>query len=399
MAVAVLPSARAAIWPDRWPAPAPAETTAGLYIHVPFCARLCPYCDFDTQDRELHLIAPYARALASQAAQLPAAPLHSVFFGGGTPSVLRPEQVAAVLDAVRARCALVADAEITLECNPNNARVARLAGYRAAGVNRLSLGVQAMDDALLRLLGRQHSAERVVQAVAAARAAGFDDVSVDLMYGLPGQTLAQWAHTLEATLALEPTHVSAYLLTLEPWTPMGQAVARGELVLPDDDTIAAQYALLGERLAAAGFVQYEISNWARPGWASRHNLGYWRGEPYLGLGAGAVGRWGAERRKTTPLVAEYLRAVAAGEPPPTAVEPLAPDTWWRELLLLGLRLRAGVDPAAFAARTGLALAEAVPAAGELVAQGWLEWAHGRLRLTERALLVSNEVLVRLGVAG
>jgi oxygen-independent coproporphyrinogen-3 oxidase len=235
--------------------------------------------------------------------------------------------------------------------------------------------------------------------MAAARAAGFDDVSVDLMYGLPGQTLAQWAHTLEAALALEPTHVSAYLLTLEPWTPMGQAVARGELMLPDDDTLAAQYALLGERLAAAGFVQYEISNWARPGWASRHNLGYWRGEPYLGLGAGAVGRWGAERRKTTPLVAEYLRAVAAGAPPPAEVEPLAPDMGWRELLLLGLRLRAGVDPAAFAARTGLALAEAVPAAGELVAQGWLEWAHGRLRLTERALLVSNEVLVRLGVAG
>lgn len=399
MAVGTLPSARAAILPDRWPAPAPTEASAGLYIHVPFCARLCPYCDFDTQDRELHLIAPYARALVRQVAQLPRVPLHSVFFGGGTPSVLRPDQVAAVLDAVRARCPLAADAEVTLECNPNNARVGRLAGYRAAGVNRLSLGVQALDDGLLRLLGRQHNAERVVQAVAAARAAGFDDVSVDLMYGLPGQTLAQWARTIDAALALEPSHVSAYLLTLEPWTPMGQAVARGALRLPDEDTIAAQYALLGARLAAAGFEQYEISNWARSGWASRHNLGYWRGEPYLGLGAGAVARWGVERRKTTPLVAEYLRAVAAGEPPPAQVEPLDPDTHWRELLLLGLRLRAGVDPAAFAARAGRALDEVVPAAGELVAQGWLEWAYGRLRLTERALLVSNEVLVRLGVAG
>ena len=398
MPTLIAPRARAPVYAERWPAPAAVESSAGLYIHVPFCARLCPYCDFDTQDRELHLIAPYARALVAEVQYLPAVPLHSVFFGGGTPSVLRPEQVAAVLDAIRARLSVAPDAEITIECNPNHVREARLAGYRAAGVNRISLGVQALDEALLRLLGRQHTVARVVAAVAAVRAAGFDDLSLDLMYGLPGQSLAQWERTVDAALALEPTHLSAYLLTLEPWTPMGQAVARGELTLPDDETVAAQYALLGERLAAAGFVQYEISNWARPGWAGRHNLGYWRGEPYLALGAGAVGRWGAARRKTTPLVPEYLRAVGEGTAPPAAVEPLTPEAQWRELLMLGLRLRAGIDPAAFQARTGLALEQAMPAADELMAGGFLEWAEGRLRLTARALLVSNEVLVRLGLA-
>ncbi|MBX5490365.1 MAG: radical SAM family heme chaperone HemW [Chloroflexi bacterium] len=398
MPTLIAPRARAPVYAERWPAPAAVESSAGLYIHVPFCARLCPYCDFDTQDRELHLIAPYARALVAEVQYLPAVPLHSVFFGGGTPSVLRPEQVAAVLDAIRARLSVAPDAEITIECNPNHVREARLAGYRAAGVNRISLGVQALDEALLRLLGRQHTVARVVAAVAAVRAAGFDDLSLDLMYGLPGQSLAQWERTVDAALALEPTHLSAYLLTLEPWTPMGQAVARGELTLPDDETVAAQYALLGERLAAAGFVQYEISNWARPGWAGRHNLGYWRGEPYLALGAGAVGRWGAARRKTTPLVPEYLRAVGEGTVPPAAVEPLTPEAQWRELLMLGLRLRAGIDPAAFQARTGLALEQAMPAADELMAGGFLEWAEGRLRLTARALLVSNEVLVRLGLA-
>ncbi|SRR5579884_3098306 len=377
-------------------APAAAPDTVGVYLHVPFCARLCPYCDFDTQDRDLHLIAPYATSLVREVALAPAAAVHSLFFGGGTPSVLRPEQLGEVLRACAERFELRPDCEITVECNPNNVREARLAGYRAAGVNRVSLGVQAMDDAALRLIGRQHTAARVEAAVAAARAAGIDNLSVDLMYGLPGQSLAAWEQTLAAALALAPEHLSCYLLTLEDWTPMGRQVADGTLTLPDEEEVAAQYAVVGERLAAAGYEQYEISNWARPGRASRHNLGYWRSEPYLGLGAGAVSTLGGVRRKNTPNVGEHLAAVRAGRRVYAEVEPLDAATARREALMLGLRLRGGVDAAAYEARFGEPLAAACgPGLEELVEGGFLEWQGDRLRLTDRALLVSNEVLLRL----
>ena len=380
-------------------APAAHPTTAGLYIHVPFCARLCPYCDFDTQDHDLHLISPYANALAQEVALAPAVRLHSVFLGGGTPSVLRPEQLRAVLDACRARFALDPDCEITVECNPNNVREARMAGFRAAGVNRISLGVQAMDDAALRLLGRQHTAERVRQAVATARAAGFEDLSLDVMYGLPGQSVTAWAATLDAALALAPDHVSCYLLTLEEDTPMGRQVARGELTLPDDDVIAAQYEVTRARLATADLRQYEISNWARPGHESRHNVGYWRSEPYFGLGPGAVSSVDGVRRKAMPDVSAYFGAIARGRQAFVEQEFLDTPTQRREALMLGLRLRAGVERAAYLERFGLSIDEVCgPALEELRAAGFLEWQGGRLRLTERALLVSNEVLVRLGLA-
>jgi oxygen-independent coproporphyrinogen-3 oxidase len=380
-------------------APAPHPSSVGLYLHVPFCARLCPYCDFDTQDHDLQLIAPYANALAREIGLAPRLRVHSIFFGGGTPSLLRPEQLAAVLDACRAHFALDAGCEITVECNPNNVREVRLAGYRAAGVNRLSVGVQAMDDAALRLLGRQHTAERVRQAVATARAVGFDDLSLDLMYGLPGQSLAIWEASLDAVLALGPEHLSCYLLTLEEGTPMGQQVARGELAIPDDDLIAAQYELARARLAAAGLHQYEISNWSRPGRESRHNLGYWRSEPYLGLGPGAVSSLDGLRRKVTPDVGAYLSAVAAGRQLYVEEETLDVATQRREALMLGLRLRAGIVPDAYRQRFGVPIADLCgPALDELLAAGFLEWLDGRLRLADRALLVSNEVLVRLGVA-
>ncbi len=380
-------------------APAAQQETVGVYVHVPFCARLCPYCDFDTQDHDLQLISPYAEALVREVGLGPKARAHSIFFGGGTPSLLGPAQLGAVLAACRERFALEAGCEIALECNPNNVREARLAGYRAAGVNRLSLGVQSMDDAELRLLGRQHTAERVRQAVATARAVGFDDLSLDLMYGLPGQSVAAWERTLDAALALAPEHLSCYLLTLDEGTPMGQQVARGELVLPDDDVVAAQYELTRARLAAAGLRQYEISNWARPGHESRHNLGYWRAEPYLGLGPGAVACQGGVRRKQTPDVGEYLAAIASGRQRFVEEEALDAATQRREALMLGLRLRAGVDAGAYRARFGCRIEDVCgPALGELEALGMVEWADGRLRLTERALLVSNEVLVRLGVA-
>ncbi|HEY7062714.1 MAG TPA: radical SAM family heme chaperone HemW [Chloroflexota bacterium] len=390
---------RALLDPSLLAAPAPSTDTIGLYIHVPFCARLCPYCDFDTQDHDLQLISPFADALVQEVALAPTAHVHSVFLGGGTPSLLRPEQLSAVLGACRAHFALEPDCEITVECNPNNVREARLAGYRAAGVNRLSLGVQAMDDEALRLLGRQHTAERVRQAVATTRSVGFDDLSLDLMYGLPGQSLSEWEHTLDAALALAPAHLSCYLLTLEEWTPMGQQVARGEVTLPEDDLVAAQYELAHARLADAGLRQYEISNWARPGRESRHNLGYWRAEPYLGLGPGAVSSLHGRRRKQTPEVAAYLAAISGAHQVFVEEETLDAGTQRREALMLGLRLRAGVDADVYRARFGVTVEEVCgDALGELVAGGFLEWQAGRLRLAQWALLISNEVLVRLSLA-
>ncbi len=382
--------------PSSLAAPSPTCNTVGVYVHVPFCARLCPYCDFDTQDRELHLIAPFATALLREIALAPRLAVHSIFLGGGTPSVLRPEQLRAILDACRARFSLQPSCEITVECNPNNVREGRIAAYRAAGVNRLSLGVQVMDDALLHLLGRQHSADRVRSAVGAARAAGIENLSLDLMYGLPGQSLADWANTLDAALALAPEHLSAYLLTLQDWTPMGQQVARGELHLPDDDTIAEQYALARARLTGAGLAQYEISNWAIPGRESRHNLGYWRSEPYLGLGPGAVSWLDGVRRKQTPVVADYLAALAEDRQVFVDEEPLDPPIQRWEALMLGLRLRNGIEPNAFRRRFAVDLVDACgPGLAELLAAGCLEWEDGRLRIADGALLVSNEVLLRL----
>jgi oxygen-independent coproporphyrinogen III oxidase len=380
-------------------APAARIDTAGVYVHVPFCARLCPYCDFDTQDRDLHLIGPYADTLVREVTLAPRLRGHSLFFGGGTPSVLRPDQLARIVAACRERFDLSEDREVTVECNPNNVREGRMAAYRAAGVNRVSLGVQSLDDEMLRLLGRQHTAATVRTAVGAARAAGVQNLSIDLMYGLPGQALRDWDHTLDIALDLRPEHISSYLLTLEDWTPMGQQVAARTLQLPDDDTIAAQYAALQWRLAQSGYSHYEISNWALPGCESRHNLGYWRAEPYVGLGAGAVSCLAGWRRKNTPDVGAHMAAVEQRRLIYSQEEQLDPGIARREALMLGLRLRAGVSGRAFHARFGLSLEQALGGAlPELVELGFLERAGDCLRLTERALLVSNEVLVRLGVA-
>ncbi|MBI4493604.1 MAG: radical SAM family heme chaperone HemW [Chloroflexi bacterium] len=374
-------------------------STAALYIHIPYCVTICSYCDFDRQAHGFELIPRYLEAVEQEIGQQPRAELHSVFFGGGTPSLLEPRQVARVLEVVARHFALAAEAETTLEANPDDLTEDQVRGFRTAGVNRLSLGVQSFHDPTLRLLRRRHSSARAEAAVRAAQAAGMANLSLDLMYGLPGLGLARWRHTLERALVLEPDHLSCYLLTLEPSVPMARWVEQGRVSLPRDEAIARQYELARTLLAERGFEHYELSNWARPGRASRHNLTYWRDEPYLGVGAGAASSWQGQRYKNTPHVQTYLRTALAGQPERVEWEQTPAQTRMQDYLALGLRLREGVDPARFEARFGRQLSEVLGAELEvLIAGGPLEWHAGRLRVAEASLLVTNEILARLQAA-
>ncbi len=369
-----------------------------LYVHWPFCLSRCPYCDFNAHVRERIDEVRFRRALladlAFEAARVGPRRLVSLFLGGGTPSLMSPETVAVIIDAARAAFPPEGEPEITLEANPSSVEVARLRGYREAGVNRISLGVQALDDAALAFLGRRHSAAQALAALDHARAI-FPRVSFDLIYARPGQTEAGWRAELRTALAFGLDHLSLYQLTIEPGTPFARAHARGEIALPDDATQAVLLAATEEEAGRAGLLFYEVSNCARPGAESRHNLVYWRYEPYLGVGPGAHGRAPvgdsllATRRVRAPEAwmdqVERLGHGVAEE------EALDPPTKAREALLMGLRLAEGVKAQAFRARTGVALEEAVDPRGLALAQaeGWVErrpdgvlatTAAGRLRL-------------------
>ena len=374
-----------------------AESLA-LYVHFPFCLSICPYCDFDRQatgfDRIDVYLGAVERELASCAAR--GARVHSIFFGGGTPSLMTPRQVAELIDAARVAFEVLPDAEVTLECNPGDADLQKLRGFKAAGANRLSFGIQSLDDHFLQQLGRRHTSAEARRAASWAHEAGFN-FNLDFMFGLPGQSLAQWQRTLEAAVGLGPNHLSCYLLTLDERVPMGREVARGRLVLPEDDTLAAMYAATREQLAAAGYEQYEISNWARPGYSSRHNLTYWRDGAWLGVGAGAASSCNGRRWNNTPLLERYIASITDGGRA-LRVEDEQPDLLAQMVdhLSLGLRLREGVSRDSFAARFGCDLGEALGDDGAwLAAQGFLEWPDSRLRIADEHQFITNEILVRL----
>ncbi len=387
----------------------------GLYLHVPFCSARCIYCDFNTYIDLHHLTERYVRALVREirlvGEMLDHRAAHTIFFGGGTPSLLKPAHVAAILDACAAAFALSSDVEITLEANPESTTRELLRALRHAGVNRLSLGVQSFDDGLLRFLGRLHTAHRAQEAVEWARAAGFDNINLDLMYGLPGQSEEMWRRSLDEALRLAPEHLSLYALTVEPGTPLHRHVTGGHVELPADETAAAQYEWARERLEAAGYAHYEISNWARhqgealtPSLASRHNLLYWRNQEYAGLGAGAHSYVNSMRYANLKRPEHYIAAVERGEiaddvPAPAldprTLDPIDPDLAMREHMILGLRLvREGVAFADFERRHGVGLeARFGRVIARLVADGWLEHLPDRVRLTRRSHLVANRVFV------
>jgi putative oxygen-independent coproporphyrinogen III oxidase len=343
-----------------------ATAPLALYIHWPFCLAKCPYCDFNSHVRERIDQETFANALLRELewelARLGPRLLTSMFFGGGTPSLMAPETVAALIEAACRHFPPAPGIEITLEANPTSVEMSRLAAFRQAGVNRLSLGVQALDDAALIALGRRHSASEAMGALEMARAI-FPRLSFDLIYSRPGQSLQAWRDELRRALALAADHLSLYQLTIEPGTAFEALHRNGTLVLPDEDAAAALYDATGEEAANAGLAAYEISNYAAPGAESRHNLAYWRYDDYAGIGPGAHGRVSAggallaTRRHRAPEI--WAERVARDGHGTTHESPVPPAERAREALLMGLRLAEGIDSAHFAARTGVALAGAI----------------------------------------
>jgi oxygen-independent coproporphyrinogen-3 oxidase len=378
-----------------------AAAAASLYVHIPYCHAKCPYCDFNSYAATEWPEDRYADALLAELGTHRSTEpwrdttLATIFFGGGTPSLFRPATIARLLDGIAARWRVAVDAEITLEANPGTVERGRLAGFRTAGVNRLSFGVQSFQPHLLRTLGRIHSADDARAALAAARAAGFDNVNLDLIFAVPGQTRAAWAADVAELLACAPEHVSAYNLTYEAGTPFHTWRARGELVPLGEDDELWMYQHVRAALAAAGYEQYEISNFARPGRAARHNGGYWRGVPYLGLGAGAhsyaaTPGWG-ERWSNERIPERYIARVRSGGDATVSRETLTFDTAAAEFMFLGLRELRGVDPLVFAGRFGAPLTTVHPEVEPLRRDGLLVDRESRLALSERGLLVADSV--------
>ncbi len=405
----------------------PARMTAyALYLHIPFCRQRCSYCDFNTYTTLGDLQAAYVAALATEIRQVgalaaaagdPRPAARTIFLGGGTPSLLSPEQLGDILAAAREAFTVQPDAEITMEANPGTVSGGTLAAYRALGVNRLSFGVQSALPGELALLGRAHDFAAAVEVVGLARAAGFDNLNLDLIYGLPGQSVADWAQTLAAVLALaaaEPaiTHISLYCLTIEPGTPMQRWLSGGTIPAPDADAAADQYELAGRELAAAGFGHYEISNWARPGRECRHNVVYWRNEPYLGLGAGAHGLAGGKRYQVVRQPRAYVRRIRnyelgirneegeAGRFPLSAAvaayHQVSPEEAMSDTAITQLRLLdEGLDMAGFAARFGRAFDDVYASeVRQLEAWQLLHRRDDRLLLTEQGRFLSNQVFYR-----
>ena len=376
----------------------PTGRSFGVYVHVPFCTRRCEYCSFNTAPmadragvtryvaavrREIELVsgAPWARGLG----------IGTVFFGGGTPSLLEPGELAAIVDALRAAFALDADAEVTVECNPESVTRAKLADYRSVGVTRISLGVQSLDDAVLVAIGRLHTSASARGAFDAARDAGFSNVSVDLIYGLPDLTADGWRSTVDGVVAWEPEHLSAYGLTLDPGSAWGST---GVSNLPPEETVVAHYWTMVECAARRGYEHYEISNYARPGLRSRHNQVYWRRGEYLAFGPGAAGFVGDLRYGNVKPVSRYAQVLEEGRLPIDTSERLDARQVVAEALILGLRTADGVASSLLADRV----------AGDAVLRrrlaGWRERGllvddGTRTRLTDAGFLLSDALFVEL----
>ena len=372
----------------------------GIYVHWPFCLAKCPYCDFNSHVRhggidEARFLAAYLAELNHFAALVPARSVTSIFFGGGTPSLMHPATVSAIIDAVAEHWDLEGDAEITLEANPTSVEAENFAGYRAAGVNRLSLGVQALDDQSLKALGRQHSAKEALHALTLAKR-NFDRVSFDLIYARQGQTAKAWRTELTLVLGHAADHLSLYQLTIEEGTPFAVRYAAGTLRIPDAARARALYQLTQELCEAAGLPAYEVSNHARPGSESRHNLLYWRGYDYVGIGPGAHSRitvHGAKRALSAIKSPEgWLTEVDARGHGLASDEALSVKEVAEEYLLMGLRLSEGIDLNRLAAIYGRGLETRI---GALASNGLLKRAGNQLAATPKGRLVLNRLILEL----
>ena len=395
------------------------DSGIALYVHVPFCLSKCPYCDFNTYQGIEGLMGLYADALSTELTLwgrvLGRPQVNTVFFGGGTPSYLGPESLGRIMATISSNFELSEGAEVTVEANPGDLTPETLAGFKSIGATRLSIGVQSLDDGLLKMLGRRHSAYEALAAHSAAREAGFDKVNLDLIYGLPNQALGQWQQTLESAAEAAPGHLSLYALTLEEGTPMEQWVRRGTLPEPDPDLAADMYELATERLGGAGYARYEISNWAFPGHESLHNKAYWLNLPYLGVGPGAHSRLGSRRFWTVRPPRDYIKlaerwseswssasngsveiddALLGSTLTVDGWEEIPPTLDMAETMILGLRLTEGLDIQTFKDRFSIDPFTLYAAQIEtLTGQGLLERSGGRLKLTDKGCLLSNRVFV------
>ena len=368
-----------------------------LYIHFPFCHRKCRYCSFISYSNRESDIPTYLNALKRELAQCADnSRVTSIYFGGGTPSLLGPDQFADLLSAIHSLFVVDEAAEITIEANPGTVDEPYLSAIRRLGVNRLSLGVQSLNNDELALLGRIHSADEAREAIGCARKSGFDNMSIDLIYGLPGQTIAQWQSTLEEVIDLSPEHLSLYPLTLECDTPLYEAIESRELPAISPDLVADQYELAEDLLAINSYQHYEISNWAREGQECRHNLTYWRNSPYLGIGVAAHSYVGGRRYSNTSNLDSYLHTFENNLPFVLDIdEDIEPELQLSETVILGMRLRDGININDISDRYGMNLLWRYGhAVNELTDWGLLECVDQCIRLTRRGRLLGNEVFWR-----
>lgn len=369
----------------------------GIYIHIPFCRSKCAYCDFySLANREEQMDRYVAALLAHLKETAPRAEsrmVDTVYIGGGTPSVLGAKRLAALLRGVKKEYHLARDCEITMEANPDSVDLALLRAVRRAGVNRLSLGVQSADDGELRTIGRPHTFAQAVQAVELARRAGIGNLSLDLIFGLPGQDMASWRRSVEAVLALEPEHLSCYGLQLEEGTPLYER--RKELTFADDDGQADMYLWMVERLKAAGYPQYEISNFARPGRESRHNLRYWRLQEYIGFGPGAHSDFGGRRYSFVRDLSAYIEGVESGGPIVDEDQVIPEEERRSEYIMLGLRTTEGVDGDWYSRRYHMNFRPLEALLRSYAARGLAEEEGGHWHLTPEGFLLSNTLIVEL----
>lgn len=370
---------------------------AGVYIHIPFCRSRCSYCDFATGLYESDLATRYVDAVVAeiQRSTSASAPPHidTVYFGGGTPSLLTPDQLERILAAVNEGFCVSADVEITMEMNPGALALETLRGFRGLGVNRASFGAQTFDDRELARLGRSHNTADTLQTFKDLRAVGFDNISFDLIAGLPGQSLERWQQNVEQALSLGPEHLSFYLLEVHAGTPLAEHIRRGIQPKPDDDLASVMYSLMLERAVEAGYKHYEISNLSLPGFASRHNTKYWTGVPYFGFGCSAHSYDGKNRRWSNERdIKRYLQAVETGASPVVEEQLLTPEEIRSEAVFLGLRMMRGIDAKQYRDVFGVDLQVVHKSdLARFIEAGLVEIDGDLLRLTRAGALMSNEV--------
>jgi len=372
----------------------------GLYLHIPFCRRKCAYCDFYSVEAVTAELQSYPDLLIMHLEQIAGQgrwqqPFDTIYFGGGTPSLLAPESIDAILQAIDCHFTLASDIEISLEANPGTGSIDSLTGYRSVGINRLSLGLQTCNDQMLKSLGRLHDRRQGLKSFELARQAGFDNISLDLMFALPDQSRDDLEEDLQIYLDLAPEHFSCYGLTAEPGTPLHARIASGALYLPDEDLYADSYMLLHDRLSAAGYMHYEIANYARDGYECRHNTGYWQRLPCLGIGAGAhsfLNDGCGSRWEVAADLPSYRQALQTGREPMTCLETFDRETALHETIYLALRTRRGLADADLQRRFDCTLSDRFPEAIEACGQ-WLENDSGRWSLTPSGWLLFDHLIL------